>query len=49
MEELLAAEGRGSWIPEGTAGKVVILLMFAFIVGAFAYGIWNKNRRRGQR
>lgn len=39
------AEGRGAWIPEGTAGVVVVLLIFGFVLGMFAWGIWNKYGR----
>lgn len=37
--------GRGSWIPDGTAGTVVVLLIFAWVIGMFAWGLWNKHRR----
>ncbi|WP_329181592.1 MULTISPECIES: hypothetical protein [unclassified Streptomyces] len=39
------AYGRGSWIPDGTAGVVIVLLMFAFILGMFGWGLWNKHRK----
>lgn len=45
-----AVGGRGSWIPDGTAGVIVVLCIFAFVVGMFGYGIWNKRRKeRGSR
>lgn len=42
---LFAADGRGSWIPGGTAGSVVAILIFVGIVAMFGFGIWNKRRK----
>ncbi|WP_327234173.1 hypothetical protein OG349_09335 [Streptomyces sp. NBC_01317] len=42
------ADGRGAWIPDGTAGVVVVLLISAFVLGMFAWGIW-KTYVRGRR
>lgn len=42
----LAADGRGRWIPEGTAGSVVAILILVGILAMFGYGI-RKKRRQG--
>ncbi|MET9255695.1 hypothetical protein ACGFZL_15015 [Streptomyces sp. NPDC048182] len=42
---MLLADGRGSWIPDGTAGSVVAILILVGIVAMFGYGIWNKKRK----
>jgi hypothetical protein len=36
---------RGAWIPDGTAGVVVVLLVFAFVVVLLGYGLWRQHRR----
>ncbi|MFE9459049.1 hypothetical protein [Streptomyces californicus] len=32
---------RGEWIPEGDAGKAVVLVIFFLVVGVFAWGVWR--------
>ncbi len=47
MIHLLAVEGgRGSWWPEGTAGKVAAVTLFFALVVLFGWGAWRQRRRR---
>ncbi|WP_203645828.1 hypothetical protein [Streptomyces sp. SID14478] len=44
---VLTADGRGRWIPDGTAGSVVAILILVGVIIMFGYGIWNKRRKKG--